>query len=112
MVHGDLHPGHLLVDPNYRVTGLIDWTEAEVADPAKDFASYYSIFGASALSTLLDRYQNAGGRLWHRMEEHIVELSCTYPVEIAMFVLQTGEDAYLEFAKMLLTSQEQQMINS
>ncbi|NJK47972.1 phosphotransferase [Candidatus Gracilibacteria bacterium] len=108
-VHGDLHPGHILVDRSYRVTGLIDWTEAEVADPATDFTFYYSIFGASALSTFLQRYQKAGGRVWNRMEEHIAQLSCAFPVKIAMFVLHTGEDTYLELARMLLSSQEQQL---
>jgi macrolide phosphotransferase len=109
LVHGDLHPGHILVNPSDRVTGFIDWTEAEVTDPATDFTSYYAIFGASALSALLQRYQNAGGRLWHRMEEHIAELCCAYPVKIAMFVLQSGEETYLELARMLLASQEQQL---
>jgi macrolide phosphotransferase len=109
LVHGDLHPGHILVALSDRVTGLIDWTEAEVADPATDFTSYYAIFGASALSTLLQRYQNAGGRVWDRMEEHIAELCCVYPVKIAMFVLQSGEETYLELARMLLASQEEQM---
>jgi macrolide phosphotransferase len=35
-VHGDLHPGHIVDDPERCVTGLLDWTEAEVADPATD----------------------------------------------------------------------------
>ena len=28
MIHGDLHPGHIMVDNEVNVTGLIDWTEA------------------------------------------------------------------------------------
>ncbi|QDL09202.1 hypothetical protein DP113_15945 [Brasilonema octagenarum UFV-E1] len=109
LIHGDLHPGHMLVDQDHRVTGLIDWTEAEVADPATDFAAYYAIFGESALADLLQRYQDAGGRVWPRMQDHIVELYCACPVAIAMFVLLTGDDTYLEPAQMMLSAHEQQM---
>ena len=37
LVHGDLHVGHVLVDETSRATGVLDWTEAEVSDPAIDF---------------------------------------------------------------------------
>ncbi|WP_397327110.1 phosphotransferase [Paenibacillus oceani] len=53
MNHGDLHPPHILVDETQRVTGLIDWTEAEVADPGKDFVIYYALFGEEGLRDLL-----------------------------------------------------------
>ena len=37
MIHGDLHPGHIMVDNQANVTGLIDWTEATHSDPSMDF---------------------------------------------------------------------------
>src|SRR5262249_33789257 len=37
LVHGDLYAGHVLVDESSRATGMLDWTEAEVSDPAIDF---------------------------------------------------------------------------
>ncbi len=37
LVHGDLGPEHILVDGD-RVTGVLDWSEAHVGDPALDFA--------------------------------------------------------------------------
>jgi aminoglycoside phosphotransferase (APT) family kinase protein len=43
LVHGDLNPEHLLVDGD-RVTGVIDWSDARVADPAKDLA--WALHGA------------------------------------------------------------------
>ncbi|WP_278047039.1 phosphotransferase [Nostoc linckia] len=107
LIHGDLHPGHILVD---RVTGLLDWTEASVANPATDFALYYAIFGESALSHLLQQYQQSGGQVWPRMHDRIVELYCAYLVMIAMFVLRTGEESYIELAQMMLSTHEQQMV--
>jgi macrolide phosphotransferase len=97
-----------LVDQNYRVTGLLDWTEASVAK-ATDFALYYAIFGESALSHLLQPYQLSGGQVWPRMHDRIVELYCAYPLMIAMFVLRTGEESYIELAQMMLSTHEQQM---
>jgi macrolide phosphotransferase len=106
LVHGDLHAAHILVDPEMRVTGLLDWTEAEVGDPATDFGLYLAIFGAPALDTLIERYQDAGGRTWPRMKEQIVALLGTYPVTLGMFALRSGIDTYVEAARSALVAAE------
>jgi macrolide phosphotransferase len=108
LVHGDLHPPHILVDPGHRVTGLLDWTEAEVTDPATDFALLYGIMGEVVVAPLIARYRQAGGRVWPRMQEHIIARWSAYPVTIARFVLRTGEVAHLELARMLLAAQQPQ----
>jgi macrolide phosphotransferase len=107
LVHGDMHPGHMLVDEYHRLIGLLDWTEAHVTDPATDFVIYFATLGDSALTALLKRYEEAGGRMWPRMHEHIVEMYSAYPVTIATFVLTTGEETHLELAKTMLAMQEQ-----
>jgi len=107
LVHGDLHPGHMLVDADNRLTGLLDWTESHVTDPATDFVLFYATLGEAALSALLKRYDEAGGRLWPRIREHIVESYAAYPVNIATFVLMSGEEAHLELARTMLALQEQ-----
>lgn len=99
LIHGDLHPGHIVIDPDGRVTGLLDWTEAEVADPASDFTIYCAAFGESGLETLLEQYEKAGGQLWPRMTEHIVELLAAYPVLIASFAMKSGLEEYLAMAR-------------
>ncbi len=38
LTHGDLGPAHVLVDPSGDLTGVLDWEEASVGDPAVDFA--------------------------------------------------------------------------
>lgn len=39
VVHGDLYVGHVLIDNTERVSGMIDWSEARVDDPAIDMAA-------------------------------------------------------------------------
>ncbi|KEK22800.1 macrolide 2'-phosphotransferase [Bacillus gaemokensis] len=98
-VHGDLHPPHILVDKNDKVTGLLDWTEAKVTDPATDFTLYLTIFGEGNLKILLNEYEKAGGKVWPKMFEHIIELGAAYPVMIGLFALQTKEEAHMEMAR-------------
>jgi len=43
--HGDLHPQNVLADQRGAVTGVIDWPNALVADPAYDLASTRIILG-------------------------------------------------------------------
>lgn len=74
LIHSDMHAGHILIDNKARVTGLIDWTEARVDDPAHDFGAHLTLFGENALKQLIQSYQNAGGYVWTGMFEHIVEL--------------------------------------
>ncbi|WP_221567910.1 macrolide 2'-phosphotransferase [Alkalihalobacillus sp. TS-13] len=99
LIHGDLHPAHILIDEEQQVTGLLDWTEVKVTDPAMDFIVHYMIFGKSGTETLLKHYENAGGRVWPRMLEHIAEHQAAYPVSVAMFALQTGEDGHMDMAR-------------
>ncbi|WNC16011.1 macrolide 2'-phosphotransferase [Brevibacillus brevis] len=102
VVHGDLHPGHLLIGENGHVTGLIDWTEGEVSDPSIDFQLYYALFGEKGLSKLLDRYECRGGRVWARMAEHIVERYAAYPVLIALFAEKSNSDEFRQYAQSML----------
>lgn len=102
--HGDLHPPHIIVDHTQRVTGLIDWTEAEIADPGKDFVIYYGLFQDDGLRDLLKRYEKAGGRTWPWMFEHIREQWAAYPVLVAKFALITGEESTMEMARGMLAN--------
>jgi aminoglycoside phosphotransferase (APT) family kinase protein len=53
LVHGDLHPRHVLVDPRGAVSGVVDWGDACRADPAVDLASAYLLVEGSARDALL-----------------------------------------------------------
>ncbi len=99
LVHGDLHVGHILIDDSASVTGIIDWTEARVGDPAIDFAGYRTIFGDDALKRLISAYQEAGGRTWPGLFEHTVALCDADGVDIAEFAMSSGLEEYHQMAR-------------
>nr|WP_231710766.1 macrolide 2'-phosphotransferase [Gracilibacillus suaedae] len=101
-IHGDIHAGHLLIDEEANVTGIIDWTEVKVTDISNDFVGYYQLFGEDGLVSLIDAYKEAGGYSWPLMKEHIMELSAAYPVAIAEFALVSGLVEYEKMAKQAL----------
>lgn len=103
--HGDLHPGHILIDKNNYVTGLIDWTEVGVADVSVDFMSHYLLFGKDGLQRLINAYDNAGGKTWSRMDEHIVELLTTSGITVAEYAQVSGIKEMHETAACMLLSE-------
>lgn len=102
LIHGDLHAGHTMMDTEANVTGLIDWTEAKVADISNDFVFNYKAFGEEGLEALIAAYAEAGGYYWPKMKEHIIELAAAYPVAIAEFALLSGVEEYMQMAKKAL----------
>lgn len=102
--HGDLHPPHIIVNDKQRVTGLIDWTEAEISDPGKDFVILYALFGEQGLRDLLERYEKAGGQIWPRMHEHIAEQWAAYPALVGKFAPITGKEADMEMARGMIAN--------
>lgn len=95
LVHGDLHVGHVFVDDAARVRGIIDWSEARLADPAFDFMLHLLGFGAANLDALIEDYAAAGGRVWPQMARHVAERLAAYPVQYALFALDSGDAAHL-----------------
>jgi aminoglycoside phosphotransferase (APT) family kinase protein len=57
VIHADLGREHMLCDPEGRLVGVIDWTDAHVGDPALDFAWLLTGLGARFASELLDAYE-------------------------------------------------------
>lgn len=102
LTHGDLHAGHILIDAQVQVTGFIDWTEAAVTDPARDFVAHYRTFGEDALNKLISAYAEAGGRIWSKMAEQVIELAASYPIAIAEFALKSDLDEYKQMARQSL----------
>ncbi|MEN0644893.1 macrolide 2'-phosphotransferase [Alkalicoccobacillus gibsonii] len=101
--HGDLHPGHLIVNKKNEVKGIIDWTEVGVGDTSVDFLSHQLLFGKEGLAKLIDAYDNAGGRTWSRMEEHIVELLTTSGITVAEYAEVADLQEMRETARVMLT---------
>ncbi|GEM_PF-225082 len=106
VIHGDIHAGHILIDKNARVTGIIDWTEAKMTDVSNDFVFHYKAFGEEGLQSLVEAYKAAGGYHWPKMKEHIIELVAAYPVAIAEFAIVSGVPEYEEMAKQALHAED------
>lgn len=60
LCHADLGAEHLLSDGK-ELTGVIDWSDAAITDPALDFARIYRDFGPSALEAALEAYGDLPG---------------------------------------------------
>lgn len=99
LVHGDLHPGHMLLDDTGHLVGILDWTEARITDPSIDFAMFHMGFGRAALESLIARYAAHGGRTWPRMAEHAIERSAVFPALGAEWAARTGNEAALAFSR-------------
>ena len=56
LVHGDLHARHLLVDDGGLASGVIDWGDVCLADPAVDLSLGYAAFAGPARAAFLSAY--------------------------------------------------------
>jgi aminoglycoside 2''-phosphotransferase len=63
LLHCDLGPGHVLYDPStFHLTGVIDFGDLVIGDPARDFIYIYEDFGPFILQEVLTRYAGKGSR--------------------------------------------------
>lgn len=57
LVHGDFGPGHTLFDPStLELTGVIDWGDALVGEPERDFIFVYEDWGDPFLRMAVEAY--------------------------------------------------------
>ncbi|WP_324265236.1 macrolide 2'-phosphotransferase [Saccharopolyspora mangrovi] len=103
LVHADLHPGHALVDETGRLTGVLDWTDAAVDDPALDFVAAHNAFGERGLSRLLAGYAQAGGSVRAEFVSHVRFLSeFRFSVSLGVYAVESGRGGFLEIAQQRL----------
>ncbi|MDP9176766.1 MAG: phosphotransferase [Gemmatimonadota bacterium] len=58
LVHRDLAAEHILLDPDMKqVTGIIDWSEISISDPAIDFAGMFHWGGLDFTNAVLSHYR-------------------------------------------------------
>ncbi len=70
LIHGDLTSEHILYDPNWdSLSGIIDWGDARIGDPALDFAGLYLTGGEDLVRHVLDIYQGTCvDTIWQRIK--------------------------------------------
>jgi aminoglycoside phosphotransferase (APT) family kinase protein len=97
--HGDLHPGHMLLDASGRLTGILDWTEAKLTDPTLDLAMFHGCFGAGPLAALLERLAARGCTLPPKVAHHAAERWAVSPALGAAWALRTNNPGVLEHCR-------------
>jgi len=64
LVHGDLYARHVLLDARGHPTGVIDWGDAHLGDPALDIAIAHMILPAGAHAAFRRAYGGIDERTW------------------------------------------------
>lgn len=106
VVHGDLHPGHLLLDERGAVSGILDWTEGLLGDPSVDLAMCYGCYGTAVFERLLASFTRQGGVTWPGLAEHAAARWDFFPVLGAEYALRTNNAAVLEHSRNYLAGDE------
>jgi aminoglycoside phosphotransferase (APT) family kinase protein len=91
--HNDLGIEHVLVDPaTGALTGIIDWSDAALVDPAYDFGLILRDLGPDALDAALAAYGPVGGALRERVRFHA---RCALLEDLA-YGIEAARPAYAE----------------
>ena len=106
LVHGDLHPGHLLLTEGGRLTGVLDWTEAQIGDPSTDLAMMHRCFGRGVLDDLVARCTRRDGGDWAELIPHAIERAAAFPAIGAAWAVRTGTTSMLSYLREQLADSE------
>ncbi len=109
VVHGDLHPGHLVLDQHKVVTGVLDWTEGHLGDPSTDLAMCFVCFGPAVFERLVASFAHHGGVTWPRLTEHAAERAAFFPVLGAEWAMRTNHPGMMDHLKGQLATTEAAM---
>src|SRR5579883_2111909 len=73
LIHCDLNGEHILCDPERGVlTGVIDWGDVTIGDPALDFVGLHRQHGRAFVEQVLSNYQGQDdGTFWRRMDFYL-----------------------------------------
>lgn len=92
LVHGDLHPRHLLVSTSGAPTGVIDWGDTCFADRAVDLSLAWSAFEGPARAAMLAAY----GPVSADTEARGRALAVSLCAALAAWAADAGEQQLLE----------------
>lgn len=95
LIHRDLGPEHILCDPETgRLTGIIDWGDAWIGDPAIDFAGTWGGLGrAFAEQTLATYRRPVEANFWQRVAFYAA-IGPYYEIRFGQYEGDTGHIAH------------------
>ncbi|MCA1646350.1 MAG: phosphotransferase [Chloroflexi bacterium] len=94
--HNDLGIEHVLVDHGTStITGIIDWSDAAITDPAYDFGLLYRDLGPLALDGALGRYRSDATDVEHLRQRAVFYARCTVFEDLA-YGLKTHQRRYID----------------
>jgi aminoglycoside phosphotransferase (APT) family kinase protein len=88
-VHGDLHPGNLLIDGGDLV-GVLDFNDLTAGDPATDLSSLWLLFEPEHAEVALEAYGGA--------DEALLARASGWVVLFSLLALSIGRDGREDFA--------------
>ncbi|MGW6350521.1 phosphotransferase, partial [Streptomyces sp. NPDC055080] len=94
VVHGDLGGENVLWETSGglpRLSGVVDWDEVTVGDPAEDLAAV----GAGHGEELLGRVLTLGGWADHEMAGRIAAIRGTFALQQALYAQRDGDEEEL-----------------
>ncbi|MEE6272675.1 phosphotransferase [Georgenia sp. MJ206] len=83
LVHGDLHVRHVLMAPAGEATGVVDWGDTALGDPAVDLMLVYAAFAGDARAAFFDAYGEVDAATALRARALAVRV-CTLLLEYAL----------------------------
>ena len=93
--HNDLGIEHVLADPGgWTVTGILDWSDAAIVDPAVDVGLLYRDLGPAALDGALGSYRTEVNDLATLGERAVFYARCSLFEDLA-YGIRTGRDRYV-----------------
>jgi aminoglycoside phosphotransferase (APT) family kinase protein len=96
LCHNDLGAEHLLTDTaTSTLTGVIDWSDAAVTDPAHDFALVYRDLGPALFDLVLSHYGHGFDRV--DRDRAVFYARCALIEDLA-YGLSTGPRHYADAA--------------
>ncbi|MFD8421904.1 phosphotransferase family protein [Streptomyces sp. NPDC059466] len=94
--HNDLGIEHVLVDPvTWTVTGVIDWSDAAVVDPAHDFGLLHRDLGPAATRAALSSYRTEADDLDALGERAVFYARCGVFEDLA-YGIETEQGKYVD----------------
>lgn len=101
-IHGDLYAGHVLTSKDGIVSGIIDWSTAQISDISQDFSGHVTVFGEESLKALIAEYERQDGKVWDKLSEQAMERAAAAPLAYGFFAVETQDETHIAGAKMQL----------